>query len=145
MFPIGTPRALTLPRASWQREMNLKTITALLKMGLLSAMLCCFALAQETTGSRALFLTSIIQEMEKAQTEVRPQPPYQVIREYWLFGANSSSADSVVVAAVDFTPPRRQNYNIQSWSGSSRGEQVVRRILDMTMWKAVGYRRVWKP
>jgi hypothetical protein len=110
--------------------MNPKTTTALLERGLLSAMLCCFALAQETTGSRAPFLTSIIQEMEKAQTEVHPQAPYQVIREYRLFGANSSTADSTVVAEIDFRPPDSQNYNVQRQSGSSRGEQVVRRILD---------------
>jgi len=106
------------------------TTTTLLKMALLSAMLCCFALAQESAGSWAPSLTSIAQAMEKAQAEAHPQAPYQVIREYRVFGANNSSADSVVVAAVDFRPPRSQNYNIQSWSGSSRGQQVVRRILD---------------
>ncbi len=110
--------------------MNLKTTTALLKMGLLSVMLCRSALAQEGAGSRALSLTAIIQAMEKAQAEVRPQSPYQVIREYRLFGANNSSADSTVVAKIDFRPPDSQNYNVQRWSGSSRGGQVVRRILD---------------
>ena len=109
--------------------MSLKT-TTLLKMGLLSAMLCCFALAQETTGSRALFLTSIIQDMEKAQTEVHPQASYQLIREYQLLGANTSTADSTVVAEIDFRPPDSQNYSVQKRSGSSRGEQIVRRILD---------------
>ena len=73
---------------------------------------------------------SIVQAMEKAQSDARPQAPYQVIREYRIFGANNSSADSVVVAAVDFWPPASQNYDVQGWSGSSRGEQVVRRILD---------------
>jgi hypothetical protein len=106
------------------------TTTALLKMALFSAMLCCFALAQQGAGSGAPSLASITQAMEKAQAEAHPQAPYQVIREYRIFGANNSSADSVVVAAVDFRPPRSQNYNIQSWSGSSRGQQVVRRILD---------------
>ena len=110
--------------------MSLKITTALLKMGLLSAMLCCFAPAQESASSGALSLTAIIQEMEKAQTGVRPQAPYQVIREYRLFGANSSTADSTVVAEIDFRPPDSQNYNVQRRSGSSRGEQVVRRILD---------------
>ena len=112
------------------RRMSLKTTTALLKMGLLSAMLCCFALAQESASSGAPSLTSITQAMEKAQSDARPQAPYQVIREYRIFGANNSSADSVVVAEVDFRPPGSQNYNLQWWSGSSRGEQVVRRILD---------------
>src|SRR2546426_8429137 len=97
--------------------MSPEITTALLKMGLLSATLCCFTLAQETTGSRTLFLTSIIQEMEKAQAEVRPQAPYQVIREYRLFGAKSSTADSTVVAEIDFRPPDSRNYNVQSRSG----------------------------
>ncbi len=110
--------------------MSLKTTAALLKMGLLSAMLCCFALAQESTGPAAPSLTSIIQAMEKVQSDARPQAPYQVIREYRIFGANSSNADSVVVAQIDFRPPGSQNYNLQRRSGSSRGEQVVRRILD---------------
>src|SRR6266852_4310333 len=131
MFPIGTPRALTCSHATLaSRRMSPEITTALLKMGLLSATLCCFAPAQESASSAALSLTAIIQEMEKAQTEVRPQAPYQVIREYRLFGANSSTADSTVVAEIDFRPPDSQNYNVQRRSGSSRGEQVVRRILD---------------
>src|SRR2546427_10418559 len=122
MFPIGTPRALTCCRTHLGIErMSLETTTALLKMGLLSAMLCCFALAQETTGSRALFLTSIIQEMEKAQAEAHPQAPYQVIREYRLFGANSSTADSTVVVEIEFRPPDSQNNHGHRRSGSSRG------------------------
>jgi len=35
-----------------------------------------------------------------------------------------------VVAEVDFRPPSSKHYNIQTRSGSSRGEQIVRRILD---------------
>jgi hypothetical protein len=110
--------------------MRLKTMTVLLKMGLFSVILSCFTLAQETAGPGVHFLTSIIQGMEKVQSDVHPQAPYQVIREYRISGANNSSADSVVVAAVDFRPPASQNYNVQDSSGSRRGEQVVRRILD---------------
>jgi hypothetical protein len=112
------------------RRMSLKTTTALPKMGLLSAMLCCFALAQENASSGVPSLTSIIQAMEKAQSGARAQAPYQVIREYRILGANNASADSVVVAEVDFKPAGSQNYNVQRRSGSVRGEQVVRRILD---------------
>jgi outer membrane lipoprotein-sorting protein len=108
--------------------MNPKTTTALL--GLLSVMLCCSAPAQEDAGSGALSLPAIVQAMEKAQAEVRPRSPYQVFREYRLFGANSPSADSTVVAEISFSPPDRLNYNVQRSSGSSRGGQVVRRILD---------------
>ena len=109
--------------------MSLKTTAALLKVGLFSAMLCCFALAQ-STSSGAPSLTSLTQAMEKAQSDARPQAPYQVIREYRIFGAKNSSADSLVVAEVDFRPPGSQTYSLQRRTGSSRGEQVVRRILD---------------
>ena len=110
--------------------MSLKTTAELLKIGLLSASLCGFALAQESAGPVAPSLTPIVEAMERAQYEARPQAPYQVIREYRIFGANNSNADSVVVAQIDFTPPGSQNYKLQRRSGSDRGEQVVRRILD---------------
>jgi hypothetical protein len=44
------------------------------------------------------------QGMEKSQSEVREQTPYQVIREYSLFGVKTSSANADVVAQVDFSP-----------------------------------------
>jgi hypothetical protein len=98
--------------------------------GMMTPLLCCLAMAQQNTRSGVLSLTSIVQSMEKAQSEVRPQVPYQVIREYRLFGAKSSSANAAVVAEVDFKPPNSQDYNIQKWSGSARGKQVVQRVLD---------------
>ena len=52
--------------------MNLQITTAVLKMGALTALLCSFTLAQESTGSGILPLASIIQGMEKAQSEARP-------------------------------------------------------------------------
>ena len=42
--------------------------------------------------------------MEKSQSEVRQQTPYQVIREYRLSGTKSSGANADVVAQVDFSP-----------------------------------------
>ena len=110
--------------------MTLQITTAVVKMGVLAALICSFTLAQESANSGALPLASIIQGMEKAQSEARPQAPYQVVREYRLFGAKSSGANSNVVAEVDFRPPSSKDYNIQKSSGSSRGQQVVRRILD---------------
>jgi len=102
----------------------------LLKMAGVAPLLCCFAVAQQSASTAAPSLTSIVQEMEKSQSEVRAQGPYQVIREYRLFGAKSSSANADVVAQVDFKPPTSQNYNIQKWSGSGRGKQIVQRVLD---------------
>lgn len=102
----------------------------LLKMAGLAPLLFCFAVAQQTASTAAPSLTSIVQGMERSQSEVRAQGPYQVIREYRLFGAKNSSANAEVVTQVDFRPPTSQNYNIQKWSGSGRGKQVVQRVLD---------------
>src|SRR6476469_8161735 len=114
--------------------MDLGSTTGLLKIGLLNTFLCAFlcsaVVGQQSGRSSTPSLTSIIDGMEKAQSEVHPQVAYQLIREYRLFGAKSSSSDSQVVAEVDFRPPSSKHYNIQAHSGSSRGEQIVRRILD---------------
>src|SRR5256885_15902081 len=59
------------------------------------------------------------------------RPPRSALFPYTtLFRSKSSNSDSEVVAEVDFRPPSSKHYNIQTRSGSSRGEQVVRRILD---------------
>ena len=101
----------------------------LLKLAGLTPLLCCFAFAQQNAGSGAS-LSSIVQQVEKSQSEVRSEVPYQIIREYRLLGAKNSSADAEVVAEVDFNPPNGKGYNIQRWSGNARGRQVVQRILD---------------
>ena len=110
--------------------MKLAITRLLLKMAGLAPLLCCFTSAQQSASTSAPSVTSIVQGMERSQSEVRAQGPYQVIREYRLFGANSSSTNADVVAQVDFKPPTGQNYNIQKWSGSGRGKQVVQRVLD---------------
>lgn len=74
-------------------------------------------------------LNAIIESMERAQ-EGAPPVSYQVIREYRLFGAQDSKANSEVIAEVNFRPPARGDYRIQQSSGSDRGLQVVRRLLD---------------
>jgi hypothetical protein len=110
--------------------MKLEITRPLLTMARLVPLLCCLAVAQQSASSGALSPTSIVHGMEKAQSEVRAQAPYQVIREYRLFGAKSSGANADVVAQVDFKPPSSKAYNIQKWSGSSRGKQIVQRVLD---------------
>lgn len=91
---------------------------------------CCFGVAQQTPQNGTLSLSSIVEALERAQTGIYPQAPYQVIREYRLFGVNDSSSNSDVVAEIDFRPPTGKNYRIQKSSGSNRGQQVVRRVLD---------------
>src|SRR5258708_40055506 len=75
-------------------------------------------------------LEAIVQSIERAQAAGHPQASYQIIREYRLFGARDSKADSEVVAEVNFRPPAFKDYRIQRSSGSNRGQQVVRSILD---------------
>lgn len=97
------------------------------------AVLFCSSLAAQETSREPISLSSLIDALEKTQTAIHPQVSYQVIREYQLFGANPSSADSAnsdVVAEVNFSPPGRKDYRIRKSMGSKRGEQVVRRILE---------------
>ena len=110
--------------------MNLEITRPFLKMAGLTLIPCCLAVGQQSAGPGALPVSAIVQGMEKAQSEIRVQVPYQVIREYTLFGAKSSSANTKVVAQVDFKPPTSKDYSIQKWSGSSRGKQIVQRVLD---------------
>jgi hypothetical protein len=51
------------------------------------------------------------------------------MREYRLFGTDPRPS-AEVTARLDYRPPDQKSYVIQKSSGSSRGEQVVKRILD---------------
>jgi len=108
----------------------MRVTTQRMMVGAAIAQLCCLAMAQEIKVSEAVSLNSIVEAVEKTQAAGRTQPSYQVIRQYRLFGANDSKADSEVLAEVDFRPPANKNYRIQKASGSNRGQQIVRRVLD---------------
>ena len=75
-------------------------------------------------------LSTIVSRMETAQTQAQSRSAYQVVRQYRLAGPNNSTANSEVVAQMDFLPPNDRSYTIQRSSGSARGEEVVRKILD---------------
>jgi hypothetical protein len=98
--------------------------------GALIALLCSVGAAQEPSASGRMSLEQIIQAVEKAQAAIRPNASYQVIREYHLFSVKDSKTDSQVVAEINFRPPAFRDYTIQRSSGSNRGPQIVRRILD---------------
>ncbi len=103
----------------------------LVRVGLLlSVTLVSMAVAQDSTGTAAPPLASIVQELEHAQAQTHAIAPYEVIRDYQLSAASSSTPDSDVVAEVQFSPPRNKDYAIQKTSGSSRGLKIVRKILD---------------
>lgn len=102
-------------------------------LGFAVAALCMSAVAQgqkSENPATQLDFASVIQRLEEAQRNAKPQVSYQVIRQYQLSETNSSHVSSKVVAEVEYCPPDRETYSIQERSGSSRGEQVVRRILD---------------
>jgi hypothetical protein len=80
--------------------------------------------------SDRLPLASIVQRMQKAEANLARQAPYQVLREYRLFSGNNAVPTSQVLAMVSFRPAAGKNYRIEEQSGSNRGEQVVKRILD---------------
>ena len=98
-----------------------------LTTGALIALLCSFALAQKADRSGTMSLNSIIDGLEKKQTA---QFSYEVIREYRLFGTDTTKANSEVIAKLVVKTPEGSDYNIQQASGSSRGQQIIRAVLD---------------
>jgi len=110
--------------------MTVRVTIRRLTLGALIGVFCCPGVAQKATRVGTMSLGSIVKALEKTQAGIHPTVSYQEIREYRLFSANDSSANSNVVAEVDFRPPSRKDYRIQKSSGSNRGLQVVRRILD---------------
>jgi hypothetical protein len=76
-------------------------------------------------------LQTIVQKIEVAQEANRQQQlPYEAIRNYRIFAADPSLPSAEVMARVVFTPPNVKTYSIEKQFGSSRGADVVRRILD---------------
>jgi hypothetical protein len=98
--------------------------------GALVAVLCSGLAAQQASTAGATSLDAIVQGMQAAQSAMRVQGSYQIVREYRLSSATDSKSDSEVVAEINFRPPSHRDYTIQHSSGSSRGPQLVRRILD---------------
>jgi hypothetical protein len=127
---VGPWRATNSSAFYGPTGMNPPTTRSLLKTAMVAPLLCCFALAQQRAGMEAPSVASIVQRMEVSQSKARVPVPYQVIREYSLFGMKSSSANAEVLAQVNFTPPTSKDYSIQNWSGTTRGKQIVQRVLD---------------
>lgn len=91
------------------------------------ASLSVFAVSQQPGSKQLSFL---VQRLQQAQSTMQPSSAYEVIRKYRLFGSDSSRPSSEVTAEVGYRPPNQKTYVIQKRLGSSRGEQVVKRILD---------------
>jgi hypothetical protein len=98
---------------------------------ILPLLIATLAMAQANDGNTtAPPLSSIVNRVQEAQVEARPQVAYQEIRKYRIFPTSNSNAASEVVAEVDFRMPSSKNYSIQQRTGSTRAEEVVRHILD---------------
>ena len=65
---------------------------------LLSVLFLWPAVAQDSRGTGVPPIVSIIEQMERVQFGHPPRLPYQMVREYRLFGAKSSVSDSHVTA-----------------------------------------------
>jgi hypothetical protein len=83
-------------------------------------------------GSNPPALTSIVEHMERAQSEI--SVPDHVTRDYRFGRQDSAQVDSDVMADVDF---RTGKYTVKKLSGSSTGVQVVKRILEQEVSIAV--------
>ncbi len=77
-------------------------------------------------------LNVILQRMEDVERKDFAQSKsYDVTREYKLFRGEDVQPASEVSAQVTFAPPDMLRYKITQTSGSSRGEQIVRYLLNL--------------
>jgi hypothetical protein len=76
-------------------------------------------------------LNLILQRLEDAQHQDPAQSrPYQVTREYKVFRGYDKRPTSEVMAQINFVPPDMKTYKITQAQGNSRGEKMVRELLD---------------
>jgi Outer membrane lipoprotein-sorting protein len=95
--------------------------------------LCVCAVGQAVPASKNAAqpeLSWVVGRLEAGQAQNRADRAYVVTREYRLLDTRSSRVSSRVVAQVEYPPPGQKAYVIQTHTGSGRGEQVVKRILD---------------
>ena len=100
----------------------------LLKLAGLTPFFCWFAFAQHTASSGAS-LSSIVQQVEKTQSDVRSEVPYQIIREYRLLGPKSSVLMPRLWQKLISTLPPAKATTFKG-GPATPGKQVVQRILD---------------
>lgn len=81
--------------------------------------------------SQTLPLADIVSRMEQVQAESHDNDvAYAVTREYHLSAPGAQNPTSDIVAQVNFVPPETKDYTILRSEGSSRGESIVRKVLD---------------
>src|ERR1044071_8873291 len=76
-------------------------------------------------------LNLILQHVEEVQHQDPAQSrPYEVTREYKVFRVYDKQPTSEVIAIIKFVPPDTKTYKITQARGNSRGEKIVRELLD---------------
>lgn len=76
-------------------------------------------------------LIPILQRMEDVEHENPAQSrSYEVTREYKVFRGDDKQPSSEVMAEISFVPPYTKTYKITQVEGKSRGEKMVRELLD---------------
>ena len=76
-------------------------------------------------------LNLILQRFEEVQHQGPAQSrPYEVTREYKVFHGYDKQPTSEVMAQINFVPPDIKTYKITQARGNSRGEKIVRELLD---------------
>ena len=76
-------------------------------------------------------LNLILQRLEEVQQQDPARSrPYDVTREYKVFRGYDKQPTSEVMAQINFVPPDMKTYKIIQVLGNSRGEKMVRELLD---------------
>ncbi|HVZ60145.1 MAG TPA: outer membrane lipoprotein-sorting protein [Terriglobales bacterium] len=107
--------------------------------GLVALLLCGASIAQEKTvatngtpgAADSGGLATIVARMDEAAQRNRERyRPYVLIREFKLFSNDPQKPAAQVRAETSFVPPSKREFRILDQSGSSRGEGIVRRLLE---------------
>ena len=76
-------------------------------------------------------LNLVLQRLEEVQHQDPARSrPYEVRREYKVFRGFDKQPTSEVMAQINFVPPDMKTYKIIKALGNSRGEKIVRELLD---------------
>ena len=87
--------------------------------------------ASSTSEIKSPDLNVILQRLEDIQHRDPAQSrPYELTREYKVFHGSDKKPTSEVMAQINFVPPHMKTYKIIQARGNSRGEKMVRELLD---------------
>ncbi|HKS75320.1 MAG TPA: hypothetical protein VJQ82_19085 [Terriglobales bacterium] len=94
-----------------------------------AVLVCSFASGQTSVRNVPPALDVIIGHMRQVAVASQPQP-LSVVREYRFTKGTSGEVTSKVLARLDYDSDGLERYSIQQTIGSSRGEDIVKRILE---------------